>query len=283
MIAYSVALLALLQGATPMAVAAPTMDVAATAAPARISAPTAGAVRPVPAPSQDTGRGLARPAELKDLPLIIAPAAGGVVARAAGEPTGNILAVFVTGDGGWASIDRGVADVLTGGGIPVVGFNALKYFWSRRTPDQTAADLERVLRYYVAATGRRDLVLVGYSRGADVLPFIVARLSPELRRQVSLVALLGPSRTVDFKFHVADWWKTTNHDTDQPVLPEVTKLLGGVRLLCAYGADDGDTICPSLPAESAEVVRLEGSHHFDGAYAELGRLVLRAATPRAGA
>ncbi len=294
MTAYNAALLTLLLGAAPTVSAAPTAAIApGGTAPTASAAPTVTAAqggrapsapaRPVPAPPQDTGRAQARPAEVKDLPLIIAPAAGGVVGSVAGAPTGNVLAVLVTGDGGWASIDRGVAEVLTAGGVPVVGFNSLRYFWSRRTPEQTAADLERVLRYYVAATGRRELVLVGYSRGADVLPFIVSRLSPELRRQVSLVALLGPSRTVDFKFHVADWWSTTNHQTDQPVLPEVTKLLGGVRLLCAYGADDGDTICPSLPTESVEVVRLDGSHHFDGAYAELGRLVLRAAMPRAGA
>ena len=173
--------------------------------------------------------------------------------------------------------------MLTEGGVPVIGLNALKYFWTRRTPDETGADLERLLRYYVTTTGRHDIVLVGYSRGADVLPFMVARLSPELRKQLRLVALLGPSHSVDFKFHVADWWSSAVRRSDRPVLPEVTRLLGGVKVLCAYGADDRDTICPALPVQDAEVVRLDGSHHFDGAYAELGRLVLRAAAPRAGA
>ncbi len=224
---------------------------------------------------QDTGRVLARPGQLNDLPLVLQPASG--------PASGGALAVLVTGDGGWAALDRGVAGVLSDAGMPVVGFNSLKYFWTRRTPEQAAADLERVLRYYQSATGRHEIVLVGYSLGADVLPFMVARLSPELRRQVRLLALLGPSRGTDFKFHMSDWWSNRSRDMDRPVLPEVTGLLGEIPVLCVYGAEDDNTICPQLPSERAEVVRLEGAHHFDGGYAELGRLVLRAAAPRAGA
>ncbi len=287
--AYKAALLAVLLGLTPSAggwTAVPGGRAFAPfpAAPAQASAGSGAralaAALPA-APPQDTGRAADRPAEVKDLPLIVAPAAGGVMRSVPNAPNGNVLVILVTGDGGWASIDRGVAGVLTDSGVPVVGFNMLKYLWTRRTPDQAGADLERLVRAYAGATGRHEVALVGYSRGADVLPFMVARLAPDVRREIRLVALLGPSRTVDFKFHVADWWTTTNHQSDLPVLPEATRLLGGVRVLCAYGADDGDTICPSLPADSAEIVRLAGSHHFDGAYAELGRRVLQALAPRA--
>ncbi len=277
--AYNAALLAVLVG-VPAAMAGragPTSSTGVGFLP--VAAARSGRV--VAAPPQDSGQAADRPAEVRDLPLIVAPAAGGVMRSVAAAPNGDALAILVTGDGGWASIDRGVAGVLTEGGVPVVGFNMLRYLWTRRTPEQAGADLERLVRAYVGATGRHEVALVGYSRGADVLPFMVSRLSPEVRRQIRLVALLGPSHTVDFKFHVADWWTTTNHQSDLPVLPEATKLLGGVRVLCAYGADDGDTICPALPGESAVVVRLTGSHHFDGAYAELGRLVLRALAPRA--
>ncbi len=206
-----------------------------------------------------------------DLPLIEVPSSG----------QGDAFAVLVSGDGGWASLPRHVSEVLVAGGVPVVGLNALKYFWTRRTPDGAAQDLERIIRYYLPATGRRDVLLVGYSRGADVLPFMVSRLPQDLRQRVRLVALLGPGRTVDFRFHVADWWSNAHRDTDLPILPEVSRLLGGVPLLCVYGEEDTDTVCPQLPAGSAEVVRMKGAHHFDGAYAELGELILRFAS-RAG-
>lgn len=55
-------------------------------------------------------------------------------------------------------------------GIPVVGFDSLRYFWKKRTPEGLAADLDRVLRYYGRHWGKSKLILIGYSQGADVLP-----------------------------------------------------------------------------------------------------------------
>lgn len=204
----------------------------------------------------------------RDLPLVEMP-------RAGGQP-GDVLVVMISGDGGWASIDKGVAGRLYEGGLPIVGVNALKYFWNRRTPDDTGRDLTRILRYYLPAWHRRDVVLVGYSRGADVLPFMISRLPEDLRARIRLVALLGPAETVDLKFHVADWWSNSKRSTDLPVLPELQKLIPGTRLLCMYGSDETDSACPRLPPGAAEIVALKGAHHFDGGYEALGDIVLRA-------
>src|SRR5262249_38268373 len=57
---------------------------------------------------------------VEGLPLVQIPA------RAAG---GSLFAVIVTGDGGWAGLDREVSGVLSAHGIPVVGLNSLQYFW----------------------------------------------------------------------------------------------------------------------------------------------------------
>lgn len=208
------------------------------------------------------------PTELKDLPLVLVPS------NAPGP--GNTFAILISGDGGWAALPRGVSGVLAGGGIPVVGLNALRYFWSRRTPEGAAQDLERILRYYLAAGGRGEVLLVGYSRGADVLPFMASRLSPDLLRHVRLLALLGPSETVQFQFHLADWWSDKKRSSDLEVFPEARRLVGMVPMLCAYGEDEKDSMCPRLAGPRLQAVALKGSHHFDGAYAELGELVLKA-------
>jgi len=125
-----------------------------------------------------------RPEAVSDLPLVEVPAPG----------SAPYLAVMLSGDGGWASLDKEVAGVLAGKGMPVVGLNSLQYFWSARTPEQLAADLARVLRHYLTAWGKSKVVLAGYSFGADVLPFAVSRLPAELRNAVALVALLGRCR-----------------------------------------------------------------------------------------
>ena len=99
---------------------------------------------------------------LADLPLLELPEPGS---------TGDTLAIIVSGDGGWAGLDRDVASQLAERGFPVVGLNTLQYFWTPRTPDGAAADLARILRTYLAAWKRKDALLIGYSLGAEVLPY----------------------------------------------------------------------------------------------------------------
>jgi type IV secretory pathway VirJ component len=192
------------------------------------------------------------------LPLIHVPPTAG---------TSDTAVVFVSGDGGWAAIDKGVSKVFAADGMSVVGLDALKYFWKKRTPEEAAADLDRI----IADTHKPRVMLVGYSRGADVLPSIINRLPPSTRGRIRLVALLGPSPRVDFEFHVADWLR--NPSKGMLVKPEVDKLTSE-RILCLAGEDDKDSLCPQLHAANIDVVILKGSHHFDGNYERLGRIVL---------
>jgi len=67
------------------------------------------------------------------LPLVEVPSTRGA---------SDTLVVFVSGDGGWAAIDKSISKVLADNGLPVVGLNALQYFWTKRTPDTAARDLE---------------------------------------------------------------------------------------------------------------------------------------------
>ena len=90
-------------------------------------------------------------------------------------------------------------------GVPTVGLNSLKYFWSERTPEETARDVARVLRHYLAAWHKQRVLLIGYSFGADVLPFVVNRLPPELRERVASVSLLGIDANASFEVRIADW------------------------------------------------------------------------------
>ncbi len=115
------------------------------------------------------------------------------------------FALLLTGDGGWAGLDQELAARLAAGGVPTVGLNSLKYFWTERTPEVTARDVARVLRHYFAAWSKQRVLLIGYSFGADVLPFVVNRLPPELRERVASVSLLGIDSNASFEVRIADW------------------------------------------------------------------------------
>ncbi len=204
-------------------------------------------------------------AEIADLPLIEVRAAAGDDDR---------LAIVVSGDGGWASLDREVGNALAAHGLPVVGWNSLRYFWTPRTPDGAAVDLSRAARHYLAAWRKNRLVLVGYSRGADVLPFMAARLPEDLKHRVTAVVLIGPGRTTNFTFHAADLLFNAPHRGDAPVGPEIGRLTG-LNVLCVFGSDDGASVCRDLDPSVARSIELSGGHHFGGRYEELAALILK--------
>ena len=206
-------------------------------------------------------------ADVSDLPLVEVPAGG--------EPT-DTLTVIVSGDGGWAGIDRDLGGAMADRGVAVVGLDSLRYFWKKKTPEIAGHDLERILRHYLAAWKKGRALLVGYSRGADVLPFMANRLPADLRARVVLVALLGPSPSVEFEFHVGDWLDGGGTRNELPVRPEVEQL-AGIPVLCFYGDAEHDSLCPDLPATLATAVQMKGAHHFGGGYAAIADTILREA------
>jgi type IV secretory pathway VirJ component len=186
-------------------------------------------------------------------------------------PDRDLMAVVLTGDGGWAEIDKRVAARLAEGGVPVVGWSSLKYYWTPRTPEAAAHDLARILERYGRLWGKRRVLLVGYSFGADVLPFLVSRLPADLRSRVALVGLLGLSEQASFEFHVAGWLgvETGHH----PTVPEVARL-GTTPVLCLRGEDEADSACRLLRGAAVHTVNLPGGHHFGGGYERIADALL---------
>jgi type IV secretory pathway VirJ component len=217
------------------------------------TAPPPSRPRPEPVPS------------VADLPLVEVPA----------QRVGTRLAVLFTGDGGWVAIDEEIAAELARAGVGVVGVDSLRYFWKKRTLDETVRDVARVIAHYRAAWKRSDVILLGYSRGADVVPFLASRLPDELRGAVRLVAMLGPGTFTELEVHVVDLFSSRKRPDALPTEDAVRATGGAVPMLCVHGTDEHDSLCPHL-ADLSWVKRVEvrGGHHFDRNYAGLARLVL---------
>jgi type IV secretory pathway VirJ component len=234
------------------------------------SSPTAGLDAALAATSSPL-RGSRAAASLPDLPLreigAAAPAeaadtaAAGIAARAAGDA----FVVLISGDGGWAGFDREVGHALGRLGVPVVGIDSLRYFWLPRSPNEVGRDLTRVVETYLAAWGKRRVILAGYSQGADVIPFMAAGLSPELRRKIALVALVGPDPRADFAVDLAGWFAGATPPPERPVLPELARLRG-LPLLCVYGAREQHSLCPALEPRRVTLLRLASTGHFYGGH-----------------
>ena len=215
-----------------------------------------------------------RPADIGDLPV--------TEVRAEGTGSSDEMALMLTGDGGWAGLDQELAAQLAASGVPTVGLNSLKYFWTERSPAETAKDVARLMSHYLTAWNKQRVLLVGYSFGADVLPFVVNRLPPELRARVATVSLLGVDSNASFEIRIAGW--VGADDSGPPTKPEVAAL-GSVPVLCIYGEGESDSICPGLPKspEHAKVTLAEvgKGHHFSGEYSTLAERILAfARTPQ---
>jgi type IV secretory pathway VirJ component len=148
----------------------------------------------------------------------------------------------------------------------------LQYFWKKRTADSSAKDLQRILQHYLTTWKKENVILIGYSFGADVLPFMVNRLPADLQQKVKTVSLLGLDAKADFEFHVTDWINASGGSA-LPTQPEVEKIKGPL-VLCFYGANETESPCAVLNSKTVTRIQLSGGHHFGGDYQGIALRIL---------
>ncbi len=214
------------------------------------------------------------PDDLSKLPLL--------EMRAAFDTSG-ILAIFLTGDGGWASLDKQVTAELRSRGVDVVGLNTRPYLAKRKEPAEIAFDVARIARHYMRAWNRPRLALVGYSRGADLMPFAVSGMAADVRDRIVLLAMLGISTRTGFEFHFEDILFEVKRASDRLTLPVLAQLQG-TKMMCVYGAEEPDSACRDAPAGLfARKVELPGGHHYDDNFKHVAELVLQEIPPMTAA
>jgi type IV secretory pathway VirJ component len=206
------------------------------------------------------------PHSLQSLPITEVPAAN------LGK---DVFAVMVSGDGGWAQLDRELSAELAHRGIPVAGLNSLRYFWQKRTPQQTAEDLGRIIEHYSAQWHRPRVLLIGYSFGADVMPAVFNRLAAVPRARVASISLLGVAQRASYKVSAAEWIPALAGKGDL-VLPDIQKI-SAMPMLCVEGAGETHSICPELQLLGVTVRQIGKRHHFSYREAEIADAVLSVA------
>jgi type IV secretory pathway VirJ component len=189
-------------------------------------------------------------------------------------PTRNTMAVIYSGDGGWRDIDQKLAGHLEEEGIPVVGVDSLRYFWNAKTPDEAAADLSRIIGTYSRRWNVQNVVLIGYSFGANILPATYRRLPENDRNAVRLVSLLALSRQADFEIAVTGWLGYAGMGRHGDPVDDLAQM-EPAKIQCIHGVEEKDSACPALEGiAGADIHARPGGHHFDGDYQTLTRLIV---------
>jgi type IV secretory pathway VirJ component len=211
-----------------------------------------------------------RAAPLDDLRLEIHPAAS----------RSDTFVVLLSGDGGWQAIDQALTHRFNQAGIGVIGLNSRTYFFERKSPRILARDLERIIAVYSTAWKARRIGLVGYSFGADALPFAWPYLSPAIKRATRSIALLGLVPTANFRISIWEMLDMPAAD-DVPVAPALRRLPMH-KVVCIYGAGeraDGETACIAPELRAATRIERAGGHRFDADYGGVGDILVRRLLP----
>jgi type IV secretory pathway VirJ component len=186
--------------------------------------------------------------------------------------TSDYYVIFLSGDGGWATIDKEISRHLTDAGIPVIGINSLKYFWRKKTPDRLANDFGNLINSYNNKLQKSKVILLGFSLGANMIPFINSRISKD-NTSVAYSALLSPTKKTEFEVNFTDWIPGAVSESGLSLLEEIKKNQN-MPLLCLAGEDDPDSVCHENLPNNVTVKKLKGTHHFDEDYEAVSKILL---------
>jgi type IV secretory pathway VirJ component len=185
------------------------------------------------------------------------------------ESNQDYFVLLFTGDGGWKSIDQSITSNLNVKKVPVVALNIMKYLWNEKKPLQVAKDLELLIDSYLRKWNKQHVVVIGYSLGAEILPFTLNLTNIYYLAKIKDLILIAPSQRTSFKIKVKNYIVDDNEG--QEVLPELRKLkLTNKYCICD---DKKYSLCMLGIDGIMEYSVLRGGHHFDGDFRPLNNLI----------
>ena len=184
------------------------------------------------------------------------------------------LVIYVTGDGGWNSFNQQLVNQLEQEGYGVVALNSRKYFWSGKSPELFARDLELLSNYYLKAWGKSGLIILGYSFGADVASFIPSRVSSKLQKKIKKIALISPSASTDFVIRLSDLvGETENLNRKYKVSTEIEH--SSLPEVCTFGQDELKVLKEGLKSNNnLKIITLPGDHRYQNNFVSLVKTLL---------
>jgi len=184
------------------------------------------------------------------------------------------LVFYVSGDAGFNSFSKNFSEQIFRNGFDIYALNTKDYFWDEKTARGSAGDFSGFLEDRFRGRKNKQLVIVGYSFGADALPFILNRFPPETRQRILKVILIDPSSNGDLKITLASYinesaagrWAT---------FPELSKL--GDLSFAFILSDFSAYYYPyaKVPLADKQLYRLPGNHRFDGNFKGLASTVAK--------
>jgi type IV secretory pathway VirJ component len=184
-----------------------------------------------------------------------------------------VLVIYLSGDGGWNDFNQQLAQGFEKLGYGVVTLNTRKYFWDQKSPEVFAGDIDQLSKYYMKEWKKSSVVIVGYSFGADVGIFLSDRVSNELQKKITKIALISPSASSDFVIRLSDMvGESENVNRKFKVKPEIEK--SDLPVICIFGKDEQLMLKTNLQKnKNLTICELPGDHRYNDNFAALIKMM----------
>ena len=156
-------------------------------------------------------------------------------------------------------------------GYAVIGLNAKDYLWEKKKPEDAAKAIEAGINGINKQWKKKNIILIGYSFGADLAPFMLTHFSASFTSKVNHLVLLSPSPKTDFEIHILQmigWGKNSG----ESVPAEINKISKPVTII--VGDDENEFPFSELTIKNKQVIKMPGGHHYDGDITALCRQII---------
>jgi type IV secretory pathway VirJ component len=181
----------------------------------------------------------------------------------------DFYVIFLTGDFGFRNFEKAIVHYLNVKNVSVVVINTKKYFRSEKSPAQLGRDLGSIINQYNRKWSQNKVLFMGYSMGAEVLPFAVNCLDDRYRLQLIDVILIGPSQKAIFRLKPTDYLFEEKKGSD--IYAELLKMRAQRSYIICD--DSKFSICSKNLEGVIDHDFLGGGHHFGRDYMLLSKLI----------
>lgn len=168
---------------------------------------------------------------------------------------------YLSGDGGFNTFSQTMGRDLHALGYDVFALNTKHYFWQKKTPKEASKDTEKFLKKIIKKRKNKKIILVGYSYGAEIAPFIYNRFDDNFKKNISKLIIIGPTEVNDFQIHV-DQYVYEPVQYGYSVVKEINKIKN--LPLTIVLSDDENGIFPTnkITVKNFQFLHIKGTHDY---------------------
>jgi type IV secretory pathway VirJ component len=166
--------------------------------------------------------------------------------------------VFFSGDMGMRfGMSSDVPPALAAAGLPVFAYSSPTLFTHQHSLSQVNHMVANAIAAAMTRTGAARVILVGQSFGSDIVGSALPALPPALRRHVAAIVLVVPGTSAYFRADPSEW---RYHGAADANPAAGLRAIDWAPLICIYGVEETDSVCPLLAGSRARLFPLPGGH-----------------------